>query len=785
MEGGAVGAQEGPVWQRANHGSRARIVAVCFSLLAVGLTALPTSASAATAKPDLAASAVSQPPGGLREGAAFTVVDTTTNTGTLEAGPTATRYYLSQDPKRSLADRQLSKANPRASLTDILLVGSRKVPALPPGKSSKASAIGVVVQVPVGVPAGDYFLLACADDLGAVAESTEAPNCKASTEKQPVSQANPTARTSAFMDTAPNLAPSIEAIVPQILQGLACGHPTPAQGMSLSQAMTSARAYLTKTAGASAMTAFQASPAFDSADAAQQAAGEAAVAGLPGAALAALLRAHDLEPSDASHLINAGGVAASIGLPNQAIAFLDAARVRSAGVRAPMGISRQAVALTSRGYALMQLGRYAEAESALKASIATEPLLTEAQATLAGVEACRGENPLTAFRKGRHRVDPPPKLDDSLGKVTELRTLPIPATAQNLFGEAAFYRGLADDAGNELSAWQTRDAKIRAQLAAQQREQITQRRALDIQQLVAKVQDGGDLVALQSQIDAQRAEAEDEWTQLMLGDNSNPGGKLLDFELAAAAQCEGNPDPNCQTVNVRESCIPATHLAYAGWSNAITSALEKSQEWQRIYSRRVSALAAHLKNPLEYEVAMGLVKFHGILLFRELATDTAVWAAVLEEAVDDNGVPLCIQSPDPPGYFPPPRVAPAGPGACPPAVMDVNFVFSLGPVTLKANCEEFSAEGSGPGWLSGFGEVHYNVREGTMTVFAGAKGEVGLGPVKGDFKSGVYVKVGNDGFRDAGWRVGPSFTVGAGPAEFNPSGTTDMSFVGAFGSTSL
>lgn len=751
-------------------------------LLVAAVPGAHAKAVGATLKPDLTVSAVSEPPATLSEGGTFTVTDTTRNTGKRQAGRTATRYYLSKDPKRSLAERRTSKANPRASLTDILLVGSRKVPALAPGKSSKAPGSGVKVQVPVGVGAGDYFLLACADDLGAVGESAEAPNCKASKHKRSVAQANPTARAGAYTDTRPDLAPVIEALVPQLLQGLACGGTIPAHSMSLSKAMTSARAYLTATAGAGAMAAFQASPESHSADAAQKAAGEAAVAGLPGAALAALLRAHELEPAEASHLINAGGVAASIGLPNEALAFLDAARGRSTEVRAPMGISRQAVALTSRGYALMQLGRYADAQSALTAAIAIEPLLTEAQATLAGVQACRGQDPLRAFRKGRRRVDPPPELDDSLGEVTELRNLPLPATAQNAFGEAAFYRGLADGAQNEYSALDTRDREIRAQLAAQDRELITKRRALEIQEQVVKVQYQGDLVALDNQIVAQLAAAQAAWAPLFLSEGP---GSLYDFSVQAAVACEGNPDPNCETVEIRARCIPATHLAYAGWLNAMTAALEKSQQWLRIHSRRVSALAAHLKNPLEYEVAMNLVRFHGILLFKSLATDTAVWAAVLELAVDDNGVPLCVQSPDPPGYVVPPPVPAAGPGACPSGAADFNLVFSLGPVTLKANCEEFSAEGSGPGWLSGFGEVHYNFREGTMTVIAGAKGEVGLGPVKGDFKSGVYVKVGNDGFRDVGWRVGPSYTVGTGPAEFNPSGTTDMSFVGAFGSTVL
>lgn len=40
----------------------------------------------------------------------------------------------------------------------------------------------------------------------------------------------------------------------------------------------------------------------------------------------------------------------------------------------------------------------------------------------------------------------------------------------------------------------------------------------------------------------------------------------------------------------------------------------------------------------------------------------------------------------------------------------------------------------------------------------------------------LVIKVGNDGPRDIGWRVGPSYTVGAGAAQFGGGDTMDVSF---------
>jgi subtilase family serine protease len=115
-------------------------------------------------RPDLVELFVSNPPSGpLTQGNSFTVIDMVQNQGNVVAGASTTRYYLSTDTTRGSGD--------------ILLTGSRTVPVLPVGATSKGT---VTVKIPAGAAARTYYLLACADDMGVVPETDETNNCIAS-----------------------------------------------------------------------------------------------------------------------------------------------------------------------------------------------------------------------------------------------------------------------------------------------------------------------------------------------------------------------------------------------------------------------------------------------------------------------------------------------------------------------------------------------------------------------------------------------------------------------------
>jgi subtilase family serine protease len=113
--------------------------------------------------PDLVEPALTDPPSTLMLGGSFPVTDTTGNVGTGPSGGSTTRYYLSTDTLKSD--------------TDVRFSATRAVPDLDAGATSTGT---VTVNVPSTTPLGSYYLLACADDKGAVLERNEANNCAVS-----------------------------------------------------------------------------------------------------------------------------------------------------------------------------------------------------------------------------------------------------------------------------------------------------------------------------------------------------------------------------------------------------------------------------------------------------------------------------------------------------------------------------------------------------------------------------------------------------------------------------
>jgi len=129
-----------------------------------GNNCVASPATMQVTRPDLVPTAVSDPPAAVTPGGTFKVTDTVQNQGLVAAAASTTRYYLS--------------AHPQSSSRDTLLTGSRSVPGLAPGASSAGAT--VTVTVPSTVALGTYFLLACADDGAAVAETDESNNCRPS-----------------------------------------------------------------------------------------------------------------------------------------------------------------------------------------------------------------------------------------------------------------------------------------------------------------------------------------------------------------------------------------------------------------------------------------------------------------------------------------------------------------------------------------------------------------------------------------------------------------------------
>lgn len=107
--------------------------------------------------PDLTVSALNAPTT-VAAGSSMTITDTVKNLGPDTAGPSTTRFYLS--------------LNGSLDSGDIRLDGAREVPSLVFNGTNSGNT---TVAVPAGL-SGRYYLLAVADDLGAVGEANEQNN---------------------------------------------------------------------------------------------------------------------------------------------------------------------------------------------------------------------------------------------------------------------------------------------------------------------------------------------------------------------------------------------------------------------------------------------------------------------------------------------------------------------------------------------------------------------------------------------------------------------------------
>jgi hypothetical protein len=112
---------------------------------------------------DLVVDAVDEPPGTLVVGSSFSLGDTTRNAGTAGVSASLVGYYLSLTPSRGPSALRLNGQR-------------RQTGPVAPGATSTGS---VRVTVPA-VPAGSYYLVACADVSSQVAESDDDNNCTAS-----------------------------------------------------------------------------------------------------------------------------------------------------------------------------------------------------------------------------------------------------------------------------------------------------------------------------------------------------------------------------------------------------------------------------------------------------------------------------------------------------------------------------------------------------------------------------------------------------------------------------
>lgn len=747
-------------------------------LLALPLLALvPGAADAAPARPDLVTGAVADPPRTVAAGAGFRVKDTAANRGRARAGASTTRFYLAADARRSLRERKASKADPRRADADVLLGGARTVRALRPGARSAARR-ATPLTVPGATRPGVYHLLACADDRGAVRESAEAPNCRVAKRRVTVTGPASDGEIRAISDVGDLPGEADDAGALQVFAATRCAAGPALRTMTPRAAVASLRATLTRQVGAADMRAFAASPEFRDAGRAQRAAIAGLVAAQPGASLVALLRAHELQPTRAAHLRNAASVAASMGHASEALALLDGAARLDDRPQSGFGIDPRVAARSTRGQALGMAGRWADARALLQSAADAEPLLAEAVAGVAAATACT-EGPAKALAPARRsRVRrPAPPLDVSRGVEHALRKLHLPFSPEQAAPARDVYREETQALLREGSRLSDRRTEIEANLRAEDAtsSSATRRRRAAILRRILDVPSEPDMTATLERLDGLR-NAPHETTYEFWG-NGDQESRFRQLKEESSAACIGVKDPECPRREMRARCIPELRLKHQVWVDQVSDVWRAADARHRLFSKKVSALGAHLSGPQATALIRTIIEEHEHDMYFSARSSVIGWTVPLHASQDD-----CVAQPE---TAPTPEAGTAaGSETCSPFVKPINGVAKLDDFTLKVSCEGVELGGSlaAAPWLAGFAEAGYDVKSGKMTIFTGAQLEVdSLQVVKGAFKSGIYLTVSRDGIEDIGWRTGPSATAGAGPVEFALyKDEIDMSFIGAF-----
>jgi hypothetical protein len=760
-----------------------------------------TAAPAAPARPDLVVTGPRVDRTTIAEGAVLTVTHRVKNAGRAKAGASRTRFYLTRDAAASLAARRASRTNPRSAPTDLLLTGVKAVPGLARGKQS--AVLTTKVTVPVGVQPGAYRVLVCADDQAAVREKTETNNCAVAGQALKVTAA-PGARglsLEQFVDTAQWPEDESEALE---WMKLFCKATYPVKTFTTASALASVESYLRTTAGADAMNLLATSGLADDAAESEQLATTALSQGSPGLALAALLRARRFEPRSGSHLLNIAALATSVGLPNEGLALLDGLPALEFG-RAPLGIQPQAIASAVRGQALALTGRLGPARTAFTAARVAEPLLSEADAGLAVVEACSGNDAkaLRFARRARQRSETPKPptedptkpeptqpdapLDLSRGVLTPLRQLPIAETPAQGVAMEDEYDAIADGFFAEIDADNAEEDAIRERLRAvdQVSTPAEQMRRDDITLLAYLVGTNGDEADRLQETLFDKIDVITEHREEFFGGGTGEVAYTYDT-LATAARdaCQGAKDYSaCVTMRMNETCRPALTAAHTQWRGLMSEAQTLADAYLVELSSRMSAYAANLADPDAHRRI--ILQIEGIerSTYALLVQQAQFWTT--SERLHED---YCVT----PVEVPPTPAAPgepdgASPGACQDPLQRISIAATLGPTKIKINCEQVKQELAIdviPA-LQAFGEVSLNFRTGKVTFFAGSKFKQGLGPAEAQFKSGIYLTTdGRGGIDDVGWRVGGEIKGSNGPYEVSiAKDYEDISFLGAFSTT--
>ncbi|THF86743.1 tetratricopeptide repeat protein [Deinococcus sp. KSM4-11] len=569
----------------------------------------------------------------------------------------------------------------------------------------------------------------------------------------------------------------------------------PAPALTFAAALKNAHSWLQQHEAAG-LRAFEASPDSKNPARATLAALSASTLGKPGAALAALLAAERLKPGDPQVRVNLGGVLSSLELPAEALAVLSAVKP-GAGTGA-LGLSNEAVWQNNRGFALLQLGRAAEAERAFQKAVQLAPGLAEASLNLARAEMCLGKTPAAVqhFGAGLRRTPSPaaqatsPRAaalaqeittrtsgspadsptrrplhvtyDLSHGRSTTLPNLKIPWTPAEMVALEGQYRALRDELGTRMEALNKRGAEVERLLRARG----------EPSPLAASYRSALWSAILTSDREPRLA---------ALRRTMEKSGRAPDEIWTAFWHCEGNCKIDVFTTQASKSqnyketlrtlCIPALEADHNRFRGAMLNWATDIGAYLKASYRLDTALAANYRDPLWHERASLSAEWQATALFWGYVSQASAWALDIKQFQDS-----CVKGDS---DIQPSKEPVATPLELPRSSIckdllggwSTSLTVGVGSVTI--NCDSVSVTAATPGWIGAFSTLSHSFGSDEYTVFVGIQETltvpVPITPVGISSQQGVYVTWGDKGVVDAGAQITTSVSAGGALEEIGLS----------------
>lgn len=549
--------------------------------------------------------------------------------------------------------------------------------------------------------------------------------------------------------------------VQQTLQEFAPGYCLailPVNPLTLSQAMASIQQKLDQVAGAGAFESALAASAQTNQEVLTAMAVGATADKLGPAALVALLAAHQNDPTNPRHLVNAAGAAELLGLPNEALALLDAADALGGNFGSPMGINANAAALNNRGYALLLTGQFSQAQTALSSAVALEPYLAEAKKNLGIALLCQGNAPAAAqsFQAGMRRSPSQPNLDQvfdlSKGLNANLPPIPYPAVPALFPSYQNLWKQLSAAVGSEFSSDLIQIGALTQQIDQSDLGFTTPLMTLERENDI--ILDMGSLSALQ--FTSQDAPLGDLWSAVTAAQTAETNFTVTtNNQLNVLAGQIEVASTAAQIAALRTQCQTLVKEAHTQWLYDQAHLDNATRAFINVWYRDLSGLAENLSQPLLNQKYSLEANVDLISEYQSIINEADAYAILVGSYWQ-----LC-QAPEQTGS---PEAEPPNPGNSPPCPAILTFgkisIDLFETLNVSFNCEQVDITVStGIGSfvkLGPFVQLSLN-RSGTWTVFSGGQASV-ANVLSG--QAGFYIQGNDNGFTAAGLKGGSSLSAG-------------------------